>query len=75
MTNTRSIKDMVKAGALVHFAFYRKGNLYYTTDCGFVFPVPVSDTGDADFLAKDKAILFMRYIRKELEALATNISL
>lgn len=32
----------------------------------FSFPVPVADCGDASFLAHDKALLFMRYIRKHL---------
>ena len=36
----------------------------------FLFPVPIDDTGDASFLAEDKGILFMRYIRKYLESLA-----
>lgn len=60
---------MVRDNAQVHFEFYRKGNLYYKTDCGFTFPVPVDDTGDGEFLKQDKAMLFMRYIRKELEAI------
>ena len=60
-----SIKDLVK-GKVV-FKFYRKQNLYYETESGFVFPVPIEDTGDATFLASDKAMLFMRYIRKELK--------
>lgn len=33
------------------------------------FPVPISDIGNATFLAFDKAILFMRYIRKHLAML------
>lgn len=61
-----SIKDMVKGGAQVHFQFYRKGELWYVTDCGFAFPVPTEDCGDGTFLVKDKAITFMRYIRKHL---------
>lgn len=63
------IKEMVKDGAQVKFQFYRAGNLWYRTDSGFEFPVPVSDIGDATFLAQDKAILFMRYIRKHLTTL------
>lgn len=51
----------------VTFTGYRKGNLYYQTENGLVFPVPVLDTGDAMFLPTDKAMLFMRWIRKELE--------
>jgi hypothetical protein len=35
----------------------------------FEFPVPIADVGTATFLAEDKAILFMRYIRKHLELL------
>ena len=40
------------------------GHLVYTTSTGIDFQVPLSDTGDADFYAKDKGIMFMRYIRK-----------
>ncbi len=61
-----SIKDMVSPGKMVHFNFYRKGELWYVTDCGFEFPVPISDTGDAEFNSADKAMLFMRWIRKHL---------
>ncbi len=64
-----SIKDMVKDNKKVKFTFYRKGFLFYETDCGFEFPVPVDDTGDAVFLAEDKAMLFMRYIRKHMESI------
>lgn len=57
---------MVKEGKKVKFKFYRQGNLYYETEDGFSFPVPVEDTGEATFLGEDKAILFMRYIRKQI---------
>ena len=60
------ITEMVKEGKKVKFKFYRQGNLYYETEDGFVFPVPVEDTGEATFLNEDKAILFMRYIRKQI---------
>lgn len=53
----------------VRFVRYRAGNLWYVTDSGFEFPVPVSDAGEATFLAEDKAPLFMRYIRKHLETI------
>ena len=58
------IKEMVKGGKKVRFSFYRNGELFYKTECGFEFPVPIHDIGNATFLAEDKAILFMRYIRK-----------
>lgn len=64
-----SIKDMVANGRQVRFVRYKEGELWYVTECGFEFPVPVSDTGEATFLAQDRAMLFMRYIRKHLEML------
>lgn len=65
-----TLKELVAKGKQVHFDRYRKGFLHYITDDGFEFTVPIEDCGDGVFLAKDKAILFMRYIRKELEMVA-----
>lgn len=68
---TTNIKDMVRDGKLVTFTHYKDGELWYRTDCGFAFPVPVIDAGNATFLAQDKALLFMRYIRQQQSMLAT----
>jgi len=65
-----NIKDMVSGGKKVYFAYYLDGNLWYTTGCGFTFPVPVSDTGNATFLNEDKAMMFMRYIRKHIKVVS-----
>lgn len=62
-----NIKDMVKDNKKVRFVQYKHNQLWYETECGFRFPVPTEDTGDGTFLAEDKAILFMRYIRKAIE--------
>ncbi len=62
----RTLKEMVSHQQVVRFARYKEGELFYRTECGFEFPVPVADIGSATFLAEDKAILFMRYMRKEL---------
>ncbi len=70
---TRTIKEMVENNQKVRFRFYRDGQLWYGTECGFEFPVPIADAGTATFLAEDKAILFMRYIRKHLEFLKKSI--
>lgn len=64
-----SIKDMVKDGKKVTFVFYREGELWYKTECGFQFSVPINDVGTAAMLNEDKAILFMRWIRKHVEML------
>jgi hypothetical protein len=64
-----SIREMVKDRKKVRFSFYRDKELWYITEDGFEFPVPLDDVGNATFLHEDKAILFMRYIRKYIEFL------
>ena len=62
-----NIKDLVK-GKMVCFDHYRAGFLHYVVDgTTFAFTVPIEDCGEASFKARDKAIIFMRYIRKQLE--------
>lgn len=60
------IKSMVSNDKKVSFKYYRDGTLWYITECGFLFPVPISDIGNATFHAEDRAMLFMRYIRKQI---------
>ena len=59
----RTLKEMIVNNQQVRFSFYRDKQLWYETECGFRFPVPIEDAGTATFLAEDRAILFMRYIR------------
>jgi len=66
----KTLKDMVK-DKKVYFSHYKENELWYTTECGFMFPVPVADTGNAEFKNEDKATFFMRWIRKHLEMIAT----
>jgi hypothetical protein len=65
----RTLKEMVVNNQKVRFSFYRDGELWYETECGFRFPVPIAESGTATFLNEDRAILFMRYIRKHIAAL------
>lgn len=69
-----TLKEMVSNNKTVSFKYYRKGELWYSTECGFMFPVPISDTGDGTFADKDKAMLFMRYIRKQIDAVAAEVA-
>jgi hypothetical protein len=69
-----SLKELVGPGKKVHFTMYRKGELHYKTDDGFEFVVPIEDCGDGVFLDEDKAMMFMRYIRKQLEANAAGLA-
>ena len=67
-----NIKDLVK-GTTVKFLFYRDQQLWYNVqDVDFIFPVPISDIGNATFNCEDKALLFMRYIRKQLDFMNEN---
>ena len=63
----RTVKEMIINNQKVRFCFYRDGSLWYDTECGFRFPVLVAEAGTATFAAEDRAILFMRYIRKQME--------
>jgi hypothetical protein len=64
-----NIKDIVKNNT-VTFNYYRQGVMYYEVtynDAEYTFPVPLSDVGDATLNVAEKAILYMRYIRKAIE--------
>lgn len=63
------LKKMVVDNKTVEFCFYRDHELWYKTECGFEFPVPISDVGQGVFKAKDKALLYMRWIRWQLESI------
>ena len=67
MSNIPELKDCIKGN--VTFIFYRAESLWYECENKFIFPVPVNDTGDATFLSTDRAMLFMRYIRKYIDLL------
>lgn len=51
------------------FVHYRDGHFMYETEDGFQFPVPIDDIGTATLLAEDKAVFFMRWIRRHLEVI------
>ena len=61
----KTLKEHVQGR--VKFQFYRAGNLYYLTESGITFPVPIDDIGEATFMYEDKGLLFMRYIRKFMD--------
>lgn len=76
-----NIKDIVKDNT-VRFDRYRHGIMYYKITvweqydpavkdtkipATYSFPVPLDDIGDATLHSDDKAIMFMRYIRKALD--------
>ena len=67
-----NIKELVSDNKKAKFLYYKLSELWYETETGFKFPVPVHDpgeVGDATFHAEEKALLLMRYIRKHLKML------
>lgn len=67
MSTQRSVKEMVAGGKKVKFVRARRGELMYATECGFEFRVPIHDMGDGVFLPEDRAVMFMRWIRREID--------
>ena len=62
---TQIIKDNY-----VHFDSYRAGIFYYTVnveDNNYRFAIDQMDIGDATMLKSDKAILYMRWIRRAID--------
>ena len=61
--------DIVKNNT-VHFDSYKNGYFYYTVKVNeqvYRFPVELIDIGAATMQATDKALIYMRWIRKALE--------
>ena len=71
--NIPKLSELVSVLNTVRFVRYADNQLWYVVvswnpvASGFEFPVPISDTGNGVFLAEDKSILFMRWIRKYRE--------
>lgn len=61
-----SVKNLVK-DKKVYFVKYRDNKLFYKTECGFEFDVPVSDIGEGCCQAEEKTIVFMRWIKKSVD--------
>lgn len=71
-----NIKDLIKNNT-VKFDNYRQGFFYYNIIYNppelfgdmikYQFSVPLDDIGTSKLLREDKAIIFMRWIRKAIE--------
>lgn len=64
------IKANIQPGKVVNFSHYFEGELWYETEDGTKFPVPIDDLGTATVTKTEKALLFMRYMRKWNEKLS-----
>lgn len=66
MADEFDLKTMVGGDKKVKFRRLADEQMFYQTEDGFEFPVPLTETVGAVFLSEDKASLFMRWIRKEI---------
>ena len=64
MTGIIDIKRAVTDNRVVRFVHYHNSELWYVTEFDEAFPVPISDLGSATAVSEEKALLFMRYMRK-----------
>ena len=66
---TVSLKDLIKDGKKVRFSYFRDNEFWYEHEGGFRFPISLQEatTGRATFLAEDKAIYYMRWIKRYIE--------
>lgn len=49
------------------YKFYQGGSLWYETEKGLQFEVPISETGNGIFNKEEKAINLMKWINKQLD--------
>lgn len=60
----QTVGEIIKGSAWSTYKYYRDNTLYYCTDNGFIFPIPIDDAGGATFNHTEKTIHLMRWIRK-----------
>lgn len=61
-----NIKDIVKNNTVTFVKLRHQVAYYRVVELGLVFPVPLEDIGDATLWDTEKAITYMRYIRKAI---------
>ena len=61
------VADMVR-DKTVTFQYYRDHSLWYKTECGFLFGVPIEECGTATFNATERAITLLGWIREQIDS-------
>jgi hypothetical protein len=65
------VKENVRGTATLQY--FRNNALWYRTEAGLMFPVPVEDIGDATFNPTEKGLFLMRWVRKHIEVLKAEL--
>ena len=63
----KNVKQHVIDNQKVTYKFYQNGSLWYETEKGLLFEVPISETGSGIFNREEKAINMMKWINKQLD--------
>lgn len=50
-----------------YFRRYQDGNLWYITEAGFEFPIPVADLQGTQVKSIEKAIFLLRWMRRHAD--------
>lgn len=65
----KNIDKILNDNEIVCFMFFMSGKLWYRTESGFKFPVPIKGSGQSVFLNEDRAKRFYPYIKAHAEKL------
>ena len=64
------VDKILKDNETVRFMFFLSGKLWYRTESGFKFPVPIKSSYQSVFLNEDRANRFYPYIKAHAEKLS-----
>lgn len=71
MVMKSELKELIKGDCT--FEFYRAGHLYYRTENGeLLFPIDITDVGNSTLNHREKGIILMRYIRRQMDVIKLN---
>jgi hypothetical protein len=64
MTQDLDLKTNLKGNS--SFEYYRDYAMWFRTETGMLFPVPVKDLDTCHILKTEKSMVFMKWIRKHI---------
>jgi len=64
-----NLEKILQNNESVSFMFFLSGKLWYRTESGFKFPVPIKGSGQSVFLNEDRVNRFYPYIKAHAQKL------
>jgi len=67
--STIKMIDLMRDNKVVRFAYFRDGDFWYQHEDGLLFSISLQEatSSKVTFLAEDRAMLFMRWIKRFIE--------